>query len=545
MKLASFDIFDTTLLRRCGLPENVFEILACKLFPDDPGKREAFVHWRSFQAYGHTLDEIYSSVSETDFPPYSPAQLAGAEMETESLMLRANPAVKKLIERKRAEGYTILFLSDMYLPSRFLESVLRREGCLQGDEQVVVSCEHGATKARGSLYDKVRQLLSPDTWEHYGDHRHSDYRMARRHGVKAHCLSFPYTDFEKRLNSMRKTYLGWQLSILAGESRYVRLCHGDTPHARIAADYVAALYIPFVKFVVADAVRRGLSALHFLSRDGYIMRRIAMQLPPAGIDMRYLFVSRKALKTGSALIPKLLEQECLTRGNCAMVDVGWLGTSRKMINGILRNGGCPDCPTYYLGIRGDVFPPSDGLFIPYYRATGLTANTAIIESYYSASPYPSTAGYTTDSGGKVVPVFVDGAAFEMGEPAATNCEVAEQLAAELNDYPFIDPHMLRRWADLSLESISRLRDEVPLRPFLGMSGPGKERLVRRLGPVDVIHMTLLGKKHWGMFERGSYQITFGRRLGNMLCDIHDFTVRVNFLLSPRLYRFFPWLSRKK
>ena len=50
MKLASFDIFDTTLLRSCGKPEAVFHLLAERLFPNDKDLREAFDVW---QISGH------------------------------------------------------------------------------------------------------------------------------------------------------------------------------------------------------------------------------------------------------------------------------------------------------------------------------------------------------------------------------------------------------------------------------------------------------------------------------------------------------------
>ena len=46
MKLASFDIFDTTLIRRCGNPENIFCLMAERLYPDDEGKQREFVEWR-------------------------------------------------------------------------------------------------------------------------------------------------------------------------------------------------------------------------------------------------------------------------------------------------------------------------------------------------------------------------------------------------------------------------------------------------------------------------------------------------------------------
>lgn len=46
MKLVSFDIFDTVLIRKCGLPENIFYLLANRLYLDNRALREAFLLWR-------------------------------------------------------------------------------------------------------------------------------------------------------------------------------------------------------------------------------------------------------------------------------------------------------------------------------------------------------------------------------------------------------------------------------------------------------------------------------------------------------------------
>ena len=46
MKLASFDIFDTTLIRKCGNPQNVFFLLSKKLFPDREDLQTDFFMWR-------------------------------------------------------------------------------------------------------------------------------------------------------------------------------------------------------------------------------------------------------------------------------------------------------------------------------------------------------------------------------------------------------------------------------------------------------------------------------------------------------------------
>lgn len=46
MKIASFDIFDTTLIRKCGKPQNIFYLLAQKLFYHNTELQKEFVIWR-------------------------------------------------------------------------------------------------------------------------------------------------------------------------------------------------------------------------------------------------------------------------------------------------------------------------------------------------------------------------------------------------------------------------------------------------------------------------------------------------------------------
>lgn len=49
MKLVSFDIFDTTLVRKCGAPENIFYLLANRIFGSSDkcaAYRNSFFLWR-------------------------------------------------------------------------------------------------------------------------------------------------------------------------------------------------------------------------------------------------------------------------------------------------------------------------------------------------------------------------------------------------------------------------------------------------------------------------------------------------------------------
>ena len=304
MKLASFDIFDTTLIRKCGNPENIFYLLAHKLYPSDKAKREDFILWRKgaeseARRRAHdkdaTIEDIYNSNEVKGFDEYTPAQLIEAEKSIEAENLIANPAIKETIHKKREEGYTICFISDMYLPSDMLKEVLKREGSINKDEQVYVSCEWNARKSNGVLYQRLKEELKPQQWEHFGDHPVSDYKMAKRHRIKATKVNTDFTTAEKSTMQPRNNRHHYESSILSGLSRAARIHFGNDAYTTIAANFVAPTYVPYVHFVLKTAKERGIKTLYFLSRDSYILQRIAEQLPHDGIELRYLFVSRKSL----------------------------------------------------------------------------------------------------------------------------------------------------------------------------------------------------------------------------------------------------------
>ncbi len=63
---------------------------------------------------------------------------------------------------------------------------------------------------------------------------------------------------------------------------------------RIGATVAGPLLSGFVLWVQAEARRQGIARLHYVSRDGQILHRIAGALPVAGVERRYLLGSRQA-----------------------------------------------------------------------------------------------------------------------------------------------------------------------------------------------------------------------------------------------------------
>lgn len=193
MKLISFDIFDTVLIRKCGLPENIFPIVAEKLFPNDLAFQQEFVQSRIYRTVvlsrtnpNYTLYDIYNTDIVESFQPYTQQQLIDCELSVEEEMLTRNNTIVETIEKYRQKDYTIAFISDMYISQEFIKKILVREHIFQDGDQLFVSNTVKKRKDDGSLYDYVQELNKPSLWKHYGDNRKSDYKEARKKGIEAH-----------------------------------------------------------------------------------------------------------------------------------------------------------------------------------------------------------------------------------------------------------------------------------------------------------------------------------------------------------------------
>ena len=644
MKFASFDIFDTTLIRKCGKPGNIFYILAHKLYPNDKAKRDDFFLWRKSaerEAIKNnpdkdvTIEDIYSSEEIVGFTEYTPEQLIEAEKSIEAEQLIANPAIRDVIKQKREQGYTICFISDMYLPSNMLKEVLEREDCIKSDEFVYVSCEWDARKSNGALYKKLKEQLKPKEWEHHGDHPVSDYKIAKRYGIKATKVKTDFTIAESCAILPRDNRNHYESSILAGLSRAARMHFGNDAYTTIAANYVAPAYIPYVHFVLETARESGIKTLYFLSRDSYILQRIAEQLPHEDIELRYLFVSRKSLLlpylqnataekflaiqdkrtirgnavkelatslgtsteelkekfgiefnfdkiatkeqeqtflssifgVGSSYLPALNErakekrtlqnsyfkQENLFAGSTtAMVDVGWLGTTRLMINSILKEEGYSETTFFYYGVRGDVMHSRYGHYHTYYNPEQLsTEGTTLIENYFSASPYPSTIGYKeNENDGILEPVFPKDCEYKENEIVKANVTVAKWMCNEIITTPplFIEEgdHLWGRsitpleklfwsWGKQAVKEMLKLNKDVDVTPLMKAAEFDNTAFVRKLTIKEFFNIVCFGGRATA-FDRSSLRITCGKHTFRFVDKIAHFTGKIRRKLYLRLHR---------
>lgn len=318
MVIISFDVFDTLLVREVAVPSDIFHRIGSELERQSDFhvrasefcrmRQEAEMSARRAEPSGEvTFAEIYS-VLKTKYA-WSELQMLRAmdvELLTESETLSAVPCAIEMVEAARPDGKSIWFLSDMYLPSTFVEEILRREGFYIDGDRLVVSGECRFSKHKATMFNYIKDLVSPQEigeWFHTGDNISSDYNVPISHGITATHWNRATLSFREKAVRGAAPYESYWKGQLAGAMRKARLTQEAVvrtghPSLRECATNVAGpLIFAFVWWCLKESMAAGIKRLYFVSRDGQILARVAKELSDAwslDVDIRYLYGSRKA-----------------------------------------------------------------------------------------------------------------------------------------------------------------------------------------------------------------------------------------------------------
>jgi HAD superfamily hydrolase (TIGR01549 family) len=321
----SLDVFDTTLGRRCALPEDAFtlieEALVNKYGPlmqgfarqrmeaDPAARRRA---WDTRQAEEVSMEDIYSVIKEARPEwPVPVEEFITLELETEKRLLYPLEDARKMIEAARSLGKKVIFISDMYLPQAFCEDRLREHG-FDDYDAFFLSATIGVLKHTGKLFEHaLRELkVSPDRILHVGDNEHSDGKQARKKGLRTHIVN-------KAINQLEQfpqnpwTPVREQGSRTGRESLLLGLsacgCQKEPHHSaplwyRIGYQIGGPLMYGYIRFLIEKVRGRGIKKVYFLSRDGFILKQVYEQFSrnvPDCPEADYLYASRRALNFAS------------------------------------------------------------------------------------------------------------------------------------------------------------------------------------------------------------------------------------------------------
>lgn len=318
IKFASFDVFDTVLTRAVGSPNTNFLLLGNKLkalslidcTSEVFARVRADAEARAFLNAGGldskvNLHQIYAEVGMAlRLTEAERDQLMNLELKLETEIIRLVPCAKELLQAARDRNERVVFLSDMYIGSEFIQKQLKHHGLYLDGDRCYVSSNHAKSKDSGELFRELlrSERVAPELVCHYGNNSWADVHKAKQVGLKVR--PFPEGNlnrYEEILESYTWATEGLS-SAMAGASRLARLTvPASSPKQEalrdVSASVAAPILVGFTLWVLRRAQQLGLKRLYFVSRDGQMLLEIARRLIKKldfSCELRYLYGSRQA-----------------------------------------------------------------------------------------------------------------------------------------------------------------------------------------------------------------------------------------------------------
>ena len=308
----SFDVFDTALVRTFARPSDLFAELGRTWDPASPKRwmrrrvEAERVARRRSPREEVTLEEIYDRLAPAmNWNDGQKREAIVAELELEKDSLRPVPEIRERIARLHRQGQPVVFISDTYKPAAFLRDMLERNGLWKEGDRLYASSAEGTTKRSGGLYRVAleRERLRPGDLVHAGDDDWADRLSPRKIGLNAEPFAEAHLNRHEQAFATQAGTDPILRSRLAAASRLARLSRFDfeTPAAQTlwntGTSVIGPMLTGYVAWCLAEAGKRGIRRLYFVSRDGQILRRLAQTLCRTwnlDLECRDLFGSRHA-----------------------------------------------------------------------------------------------------------------------------------------------------------------------------------------------------------------------------------------------------------
>lgn len=307
-ELYSFDIFDTLVTRRVGIPKGIFALMQEEIHGKVNLPKDFYTirieSERLARELGDcreiTFDDIYTKIQEDyNLDNETIRYLKDLEIKTELENLVGIEEnilkLKTLIE----QGKRVVLISDMYYSAHTIRMFLSHISPIFEKIKIYVSSEYKTSKYEGKLFKIVEEQenINPKKWLHTGDNKVSDIKKAQSLKIQTEHFEFPpLTKYEEELLGLYPDNVDYQK--IVGTSRITRLNRSENKEKYdFGASFTAPILYNYVNWILDESLKRGFKTLHFIARDGYIPKIIAdMIIEKRGLNIKtkYIYGSRLA-----------------------------------------------------------------------------------------------------------------------------------------------------------------------------------------------------------------------------------------------------------
>lgn len=285
----SFDIFDTLLMRKILMPDDLFVIMEERLkelniFTGD------FLKLRKESDFeiGYTNPNIYDIYNnfkkKTGISEEIKNTILNMEIEYEKKVLVKRDKMVEILNYAKSIGKKVFLISDMYLPKEIIEDFLKSLGII-GYDNLFISCDVKKSKYTG-IYSWFKEKNYGKTYLHIGDNEEADGKCAEKEGIDSFLIksansmlsissAFGIERMCKTIND--RTIIGLIIAKLFNNPFSLYKSKGKivlNNYKECDYLFVAPVVTRLVLWLVEKVQQGNYKNILFASRDGYIIEQL-------------------------------------------------------------------------------------------------------------------------------------------------------------------------------------------------------------------------------------------------------------------------------
>ena len=326
VKVISFDVFDTLIHRRAHteaiveatcfwldeylIKKGISQVVNAKQAREEAYKKLIYEKAAQGLDLDINLDQLVLPwIRESVGGPFEGDQSLSIELANKECEFEINssfhcPKFLSLINELKEFPVRIIYISDMYLGSKYVQKILDANNFLNSFDAGYVSGDFSLLKRTGTLFPEVlkKENIDPQEIIHIGDNKVSDGEKAFERGIFS--LIIQDQHMIRRNNKMKfdllhsKKERKW-LGVIAAQYCQSSLSDIDTLEVAYGQRLLGPIYVSFIHRILERCREENIDKVFFFSREGFILKNVFDNLNPRFFnneiskpESKYLAISR-------------------------------------------------------------------------------------------------------------------------------------------------------------------------------------------------------------------------------------------------------------